>query len=72
MGTTITIAGTGAARTVTVESDESLSEALKNADINLSDAGLEVEVNGESVNPEEYSPEEGDQVIATPRKAKLG
>jgi sulfur carrier protein ThiS len=72
MANTITIAGVGSSRTVTVETDESLSDALDSVGISPEDAGLNVEVNGQTVDIDSYPPSDGDQVIVTPRRAKLG
>jgi len=71
---TITISGIGGESIVTVENpDATLADALALAGINASDQGLNVDANGARVtDPASVLVNDGDQVITTPREAKLG
>lgn len=71
--TVITISGVGSSKTISVESGDNLDSALDKAGVNPEEQGLDVEVNGEKVaSPSEHEVSDGDQVVTTPRKAKLG
>lgn len=69
MASTITISGVGFTTTVEQDDGESVGAALAKAGIDVSD--VDVQVNGESATPDTTA-NDGDQVAATPREAKLG
>lgn len=58
---------------VEITTGGTLEDALKLAGINAEEQGLNVRANGSTVaDPASVVPQDGDQVIATPRQPKLG
>ena len=68
----ISITGVGSSSEQTLTPGETLDQALKASGIDVEAAGLQVKVNGEAVNASEFTPQNGDQAVVTPRDAKLG
>jgi hypothetical protein len=75
---TIKIDGVGFSTTVEVTDEETILDALKRANIDIGEDGLDVSVDGEQVEDPAAAPavtEDGGQerqVTATPKRANLG
>ncbi len=72
MGATIAINGVGFSGSVEVQNGETYADALAKAGFNSPDS-LDVKVDGETVeSPSTATPTDGEQVVATPKRASLG
>lgn len=68
----VRIVGVGVNKTVTIEDNSPIATALAEARLDAANGNLQVKVNGESVDPAEFVPQDGDTVVVVPPQVKLG
>lgn len=67
----IRVVGVGVNKTITIEDGSPAAAAIQEARLASSD-GLQVRVNGETVDPDSFVPQNGDTVVVVPPQVKLG